>query len=432
MTQHRRSRASRIGLFAAPLVAGALILSGCSSTGGSSGAKEPQTISFAFGATNDQDKAAYTALATGFEKADKGVTVKTINLPTESYPSTLATRVQGGNAPDTFYAEGGTGQAHSIIPWAKSGLVLGISDKSVIDALPSSQKDLWMYNGKAYGVPLGTQAYGSIFNDDLAKSIGVNLTASSTLDDVLSACSVARAHGKTVYALAGSVPANTSFLALALAASTVYGPDQNWDAQRAKNKVTFAGTKGWTTVLESIKKMYDAGCFQDGATSAGFDAITNGASSGKVLGFFAPSGAAKEIMDAAGGHVKLVILPVPAPSGTKTYLAVSADQSVAISAKTKSPTVATNFLKYILSPKGQENYAASTGSIPIEKGAADNLLPQYQPVKGFIASNNVRGYPSLDWPNAKIYNDLGSGVQGILTGQMTVKQVLQQMDSDWG
>ncbi|GAB3612915.1 extracellular solute-binding protein [Humibacter ginsengisoli] len=420
-----------MGAVVATLAAGALVLTGCSATGSSDAKKEPQTITMAFGATNDQDKAAYTALITGFEKANKGVTVKPLNLPTESYPSTLATRVQGGNAPDTFYAEGGTGQADSIIPWAKSGLLLGISDKSVIDALPSSQKELWMYNGKAYGVPLGTQAYGVIYNDDLAKSIGINLGASSTIQDVISACSVARAHGKSVYGLAGSVPANNAFLALTLAASTVYGPDKDWDAQRAKNKVTFAGSKGWTAALTEIKKLYDSGCFQDGATSAGFDALTNGSSSGQILGFFAPSGAAKEIMDAAGGHVKLVILPIPAPSGTKTYLAVSADQSIAASAKTKSPTVATNFLKYILSTKGQENFANSTGAIPVEQDASKNLLPQYEPVKDLIASNDVRGYPSLDWPNAKIYNDLGSGVQGILTGQMTVKQVLQQMDSDW-
>ncbi|MGN8026470.1 ABC transporter substrate-binding protein [Microbacterium sp. 22242] len=431
MTQHRRSRASRVTLFTAPLVAGALVLAGCSG-GSAAGGPEPQTISFAFGATNDQDKAAYTALATGFEKANKGVKVTTLNLPSESYASALATRVQGGNAPDTFYAEGGTGQAHSIIPWAKSGLALGISDKSVLDALPSSQKELWVYNGKAYGVPLGTQAYGAIFNDELAKSIGVNLTASSTLDDVLSACTVARQNGKAVYALAGSQAPNTSFLALTLAASTVYGSDKDWNAKRAAGKTTFAGTAGWATALESIKKMYDAGCFQDGAASAGFDAITNNASSGKVLGFFAPSGAAKEIMDAAGGHVKLEILPVPAPSGTKTYLAVSADQSVAASAKTKSPKLATSFMKYILSPEGQSNYAASTGSIPIGATSSTTLLPQYQSVKDYITSGDVRGYPSLDWPNPKVYNDLGSGVQGILTGQMTAKQVLQQMDSDWG
>ena len=56
-------------------------------------------------------KAAYDGIAKSFESQNKGVTVTTQNLPTESYAATMGTRVQGGNAPDTFYAEGGTGQA---------------------------------------------------------------------------------------------------------------------------------------------------------------------------------------------------------------------------------------------------------------------------------------------------------------------------------
>ena len=178
--------------------------------------------------------------------------------------------------------------------------------------------------------------------------------------------------------------------------------------------------------------MYDAGCFQDGATSAGFDALTNGASSGKILGFFAPSAAAQQIMQAAGGHVKLIALPVAAPSGTKTYLSLSADQSVAASAKTKSPKLAENFLKYIVSDAGQQTYSTATGTIPVNAGRTSTLLPQYESIKDMISSNDTRGYAPTAWPNAKIYTDLGNGVQGILTGQMTTKQVLEQMDTDWG
>ena len=203
-------------------------------------------------------------------------------------------------------------------------------------------------------MPLGTQSNGVIYNDDLAKSIGVNIDASTSLDDIIAQCGAARAKGKTIYGLAGSTYQNNGILAVALATSTVYGPNKNWNKDRADNKTTFAGTKGWTTALDSIKKMYDAGCFQDGATSAGFDALTNGASSGKILGFFAPSAAAQQIMQAAGGHVKLIALPVAAPSGTKTYLSLSADQSVAASAKTKSPKLAEDFLKYIVSDAGQQ------------------------------------------------------------------------------
>jgi raffinose/stachyose/melibiose transport system substrate-binding protein len=281
-------------------------------------------------------------------------------------------------------------------------------------------------------VPLGSNANGVIYNDELAKSIGVDIDASTSLDGIIAQCGKARAAGKTIYGLAGGATANNAFLALGLATSTVYGPDKDWNTKRAQHKVTFAGTKGWTTALESVKKLFDAGCFQDGAASAGFDALTNGASSGKILGFFAPSNAAKEIMDAAGGHVKLVILPIAAPDGTKTYLSVSADQSVSASAKTKSPKLAQEFLKYIVSKDGQEAYSQAVGTIPVTADASTKLLPQFEPVTDLIDAKTVRGLPSTDWTNVKVYNDLGNGVQGILTGQLTAKQVLQQMDADWG
>ena len=427
----RTERWARALPVAAALAAGALVLAGCSGSGASGGA-EPQTITFAFGATNDQDKAAYSGLATAFAKTHKGVTVTPQNLPAQSYPSTIGTRVQGGNAPDTFQSEGGTGQSYSIIPFAKAGQLLPLTDSAITSALPSSQKELWVYQGKAYGVPLGSNANGVIYNDELAKSIGVDIDAATSLDGVIAQCGKARAAGKTIYGLAGGATANNAFFALGLATSTVYGPDKDWNTKRAQHKVTFAGTKGWTTALESVKKLFDAGCFQDGAASAGFDALTNGASSGKILGFFAPSGAAQQIMQAAGGHVKLIALPVGAPEGTKTYLSLSADQGVAASAKTKSPKLATDFLKYIVSDKGQEEYSKQIGTIPVNVSATSTLLPQYAGIKDGIAKNDTRGYAPTEWPNAKIYTDLGNGVQGILTGQMTVKQVLQQLDTDWG
>ena len=429
MKHTRRSRTSRLAWLAIPVAAG-LTLAGCSSSG--STGKEPQTITFAYGATNDQDKAAYDGLAKAFEAENKGVTITTQNLPVQSYGTTIATRVQGGNAPDTFFAEGGTGQAQSILPWAKSGLVLPLNDASITKNMPDSAKNLYTYNGKIYGVPLGTQLNGVIYNDELAQSIGVKIDATTSLDDIIAQCGKARDAGKTVYGLAGSTFQNNGILAVGIATSTVYGPDKDWNTKRAQNKVTFAGTKGWATALESVKKMYDAGCFQDGATSAGFDALTNGASSGKILGFFAPSGAAQQIMQAAGGHVKLVALPVGAPDGTKTYLSLSADQGVTVSAKTKSPKLATDFLSYIVSDKGQEAYSKEVGSIPVNVKNDSTLLPQYAGIKDEIAKNDTRGYAPTEWPNAKIYTDLGNGVQGILTGQMTVKQVLQQMDTDWG
>ena len=75
----------------------------------------------------------------------------------------------------------------------------------------------------------------------------------------------------------------------------------------------------------------------------------------------------------------------------------------------------------------------STGSGYFPVGTTDvtALGPVYQPVASMITSRQYRNFPTIDWPNGKVYTDLGTGIQGLLTGQATVQQVLQQMDSDW-
>ena len=351
-------------------------------------------------------------------------------LPAESYAQAIATRLQGGSAPDVFMAESGSGQTDSIQNFAKAGLLLPVTDPAVKAELTPATLSQFEYNGQIYAVSIGSAVNGIVYNDQLAQSAGVTLTANSTFSDVLQACATVKAKGKSLFGLAGSVPANTGILALEIATSAVYGADPNWDAERTAGKVTFAGTAGWTTTLNSIVQLNKAGCFQAGADSAGFDALTNGSSSGKLFGFFAPSGAAHDISVASGGHVNLVALPFPAPSG-QTYASVSSDVSVAGSAHTASPKLVASFLAYLASPAGQKILSAGSGYFPVGTTDVSALSAPYKPMESMITSRQYRNFPTIDWPNGKVYADLGSGVQGLLTGQTTVSQVLQQMDSDW-
>lgn len=402
----------------------------CSSSGGGSGSgQEPQSITFAVNNSSGNEQY-WQSAATAYEKAHPGVKITIQQLPAESYPQAITTRIEGGNAPDVFEAESGSGQTDSIQPFAKAGDLLALNDATLKSELAPASLAQFEYNGTIYAVSLGSAVNGIVYNDALAQASGVTLTASSTFSDVLQACATAKGKGKSLFGLAGSVPANTGILALEIATSAVYGANPNWDAQRSANKVTFAGTAGWTTTLNSIVSLNKAGCFQAGADSAGFDALTNGSSRGQLFGFFAPSGAAHDISVASGGHVNLVALPFPSPSGT-TYASVSSDVSVAGSAHTKSPKLVTSFLEYLASPAGQKILAAGSGYFPVGTTDVSALSAPYKPMESIITSRQYRNYPTIDWPNGKVYTDLGNGVQGLLTGQTTVSQVLQQMDSDW-
>jgi raffinose/stachyose/melibiose transport system substrate-binding protein len=423
-------RRRRWAATAAVLALGGISLAACSSSGGSSGSgQEPQTITFAYSNPSGNEHY-YQDAAKAYQQAHKGVTITMQSLPAESYAQAITTRIQGGNAPDVFQAESGSGQTDSIQSFAKAGLLLPLTDPAVKADLNPAGLSQFQYNGKIYAVSIGSAVNGIVYNDQLAKAAGVNLTASSTFSDVLQACAAAKAKGKSLFGLAGSVPVNTGILAAEIATSAVYGQDPDWDAQRAADKVKFATTPGWTTTLNSIVQLSKAGCFQPGAQSAGFDALTNGSSRGQLFGFFAPSGAAHDISVASGGHVNLVALPFPAPSG-QTYASVSSDVSVAGNAHTKSPKLVASFLAFLASPAGQKILSEGSGYFPVGTTNVNTLSAPYKPVASMITSRQYRNFPTINWPNGKIYNDLGTGVQGLLTGQMTAQQVLQQMDSDW-
>jgi raffinose/stachyose/melibiose transport system substrate-binding protein len=426
----KRTRRHRWAATAVAIGLAGLTVAACSSGGGSSASgPEPQTITFAFNDASGTEHYFQTAAA-AYEKLHPGVTITSQVLPAQSYATAIATRIEGGNAPDIFEAESGSGQTDSIQPFAKAGDLLPLTDPTLKAELAPASLSQFEYNGTVYAVSLGSAVNGIVYNNAAAQADGINLTASSTFSDVLNACATAKAKGKSLFGLAGSVPVNTGILAMEIATSTVYGPDPDWDAQRAAGKVTFAGTPGWTTALNAIVQLYKAGCFQPGAPGAGFDALTNGSSRGQLFGFFAPSGAAVDIDAASGGHVHLVALPFPSPSGP-TYLSLSSDVSIAGSAHTKSPKLVASFLEYLASPAGQKILASGSGYYPVGTTDISSLGPVYQPVASVIITRQTRNFPTIDWPNGKVYADLGSGVEGLLTGQATVKQVLQQMDSDW-
>jgi raffinose/stachyose/melibiose transport system substrate-binding protein len=358
------------------------------------------------------------------------VTIKVNKISAETYGQTLQTQMAAGNGPDVMQVNSGGGQPGTVGTLAKPGLLLALKDSSFESNIPEAERVGYDYKGQLYGVPSSTAIMSVIYNDELAKQNNVTIDATTNLDDVISQCGSVP-DGTSIFALAGSVPANTGIMTVEIATSTVYGPKPDWNQERADGKTTFAKTQGWKDALQAVVDMSKAGCFQDGAAGAGFADLTNASSSGKAFGFFAPSGAAKSIMDAAGGHVTLVALGAPSPAD-KNYLTISSDIGLAGNAKTKSPKLVEDFIKFSVSPDEAKKFAEAQGTIPIgsDINSAD-LLPQYQPVAEQLTNKDYRTFAVDEWTNPEVYNALGTGVTGLLTGQTTVDEVLKNMDAAW-
>ena len=427
MTQQRRLTI-RLGVIAAT-AASALLLAGCSGSanGGSADTqKDTKTFSLAFGVSN-QVETGYEKLAKEYMTQNPGVKITLNKLPGETYSQTIRTQLQAGNASDVFVTSPGVGEAYSVVPLAKAGLLAPLDDVAK-KLIPSGADAQFTVDGKVYGQALDIAFVGNIYNEL------PGVAYPKDFQGILDTCTSVAAQGKSLFVIAGSIGANTGIMAQTIAATRVYADDPKWDQERTAGKTTFAKSAGWKETLQDIVAMNKAGCFQKGAEGAGFDAITNGLTQGAAVGMFGPSGAATEINTAAQGHAKFDVQAFPAKtSKDKQYGVASSTYAYSIAAGSKNKVAAQKFLDWMAKPAQSKAFATDQGTIPVSGYQdVDFSNSVYAPVEKLLKDGAYTPLPISSWSNAAVYDALGAGVQGLLTGQKTVDQVLADMDSAWG
>lgn len=425
-----RQHVARRALALTATVSAGVLLAGCAGSADVGESEEPQTITFAYSiAAEGQDW--YEQLAASYMDSHPDVTIELQKYGLDGYPSLLNTQLNAGNAADVFYVLSGTGQNPSVGPLAEAGLVLPLDTGVLEESLPEAVQPGWVFDDTFYGVPTSVQVNGLVVNGPLAEESGIDWSAETTVEELAAQCEDAAKDGLAVLGLAGAVPTAPAITALGFAASTVYGPEPDWNDQRAAGETTFAESEGWNDALKAIQDLYDAECMQPGAEGAGFDALTNGVAGGTMLAFAAPSSATMTLSNASGGALKMDVLPMPAPAGVDPKLLLTSTDGIAGNAKTKSPELVKDFIQWSAEPEQTAMMAEIQGTLSLGGDTAD--FPEaYQSSQTLLTSEGTRPYPPVDWPNGAVFDALGSGVTGILTGQLTITQVLESMDSAWG
>ncbi|MBB3157704.1 raffinose/stachyose/melibiose transport system substrate-binding protein [Microbacterium proteolyticum] len=429
MTQHRR--VTRIaGLLALPATA-ALVLAGCSG-GGTGGAAEGDSESFTFTfATSNNLESPYETLAKEYMAANPGVTITTNPTPNDKYGETIRTQLQAGNASDVVQTTPGSGDARGLIPLAEAGFLEPLGDTAT-SLVPSGSETLFEVDGKTYGQPLDFTIAAVVASMGTAGMNGITEWP-TTMDDFYADCTALAGQGKSMLALAGAAGPNAGLTAQGIAATRVYASDPEFNTERAAGETTFADSKGWADALQTIVDLKDGGCFQPGAEGGGFDAITNGLAQGTSVGSFIPSGSAVEIATAAPPEADFKVQPFPAADGGKPYVLASSNYTISINAKSTKKDAATKFVDWLATPDAQQKYYEASGLLPISEYKNLDLSDTiYSEVVTDISNGSYTTLPNNVWPNPAVYEALQVGVQGLLTGQTSIDQVLQNMDSAWG
>lgn len=429
-----RSRQGSLPL-AAILVTAALGLSACSNDAGTAGAPEsfpvetgPVELTLATPSTQGGVENYYTPLIQAFTKENPNVTIKIEETPADQHGPVLRTRLQGGNAPDIFQTAAGRGNPNSFADLAEAGYLQDLSGQDwATGSVPTTAKELYFQDEKLFALPVDLSAFVMVQNEGVRESLGLKNPA--TLDDVIAQCETVKAAGKSLFALGGSSVPNTSVHAMEVAASVVYAKDPDWEQKRKNKEVTFAESD-WKKVLERIVEFNKAGCYQEGAVGTGIQALFPAVAQGKSTAVFAPAGAIAALRaQVKDGKFDLGVLP--GESSGDSRLILSPTNALALNAESAHKGTALKFLEFLAQRENQDALAKANGNLSITSalsGEAPDAYPALDPYFADGASKTIV-QPNLLWPNNAVNEALGTGVQGLLTGQATPEQVLKSMDA---
>jgi raffinose/stachyose/melibiose transport system substrate-binding protein len=421
----------RLGLAAALAASLSMLAAACSSSGDASGTQAAgETLTLAAGATGGSNLPALFTLAKAFEKAYPSIKIKTETFPNQTYDAVLRTQLQGGGGPDIWWASAGTGDQASIISYGKAGLAADLAGESWAKDVPAVARSQYYYHGALYGVPMDYVPYGWVYELADYKKWGVS--APQTLSQALTVCRAAKSKGDSAYSIAGAVPSNTGATAMMLAASYVYAKTPNWDALRDAGKVTFASSPGWTQALDALVAMYKAGCFQPGATGATFNDLGRYLGSQQAGTVATPTESIATLE--ATAKIAVNVYPSFGSSAGDQRVYANFGNALAMNAHTHNKAAAEKFLAFAASTKGEEVYAAADDNpsyADVKAGTVSSQLDISGIVSDLRDSAKTIVWPPSNWPNEQVYSELGTGVQGLLTGQTTVPAVLKSMDAAW-
>ncbi len=411
------------------LGASVLSLASCASNGG--GEADPNApVTLRLSVEAGAVRAPIAVMADKYSEENPNVTFDVEEVPNEQYGEVLRTQLQGGNASDVFYVTGGNGNPHSALPLAEAGYLEPLTDTSAAELYNDQTRYLSEWNDQLWTQPVDFVPITNNYNITAAEELGIK-PPFRTVAEVKAACKTAQAGGKTLLRLAGSTVPNNGLTTLQFAATRVFADEPDWNAKRTNGEVTFADTAGWKESLQLILDLRDAGCFQNGVEAGVIADNVPNVAAGNAIGAFAPGGAVGD-MRRINPDASFISTAFPGDAGEE-YMFASPSNMLGINAKSgaNEKAAAKGFLAWLAEPENADALAETSGNLSIRAGAGSALPEQYSSIATYFEQNNYQPLANLGWPSPEVYNTLGTGVQGLLTGQTTIDDVLASMDAAW-
>ncbi|GLX00447.1 sugar ABC transporter substrate-binding protein [Microtetraspora sp. NBRC 16547] len=364
----------------------ALVLLAAACGGGPAG---DGTTTLTYALWDDVQQTAYQQCADAFQKANPGIRIQITQNAWDQYWQNLTTQMVSGDAPDVI-----TMQASYYPQFVKNGQLLDIQPMVDADKVDLAQyrpglAELWVKDGKRYGLPKDWDTMAIVYNVDLAKKAGVDLTDltwnpadGGTFEKAIARLTVDTAgrrgdeagFDKSKVAVRGIVPelndgsqGQNSWGNLAVSNGFSYIYKNPFGTRYFYDNPKLAETVTWFKVL--IDKGYAAP--YDKTSSLGTDAVLN---SGKAALSITGSWMIKAYLEST--EQKFAFAPLPTgPQGRKSAFNGLAD---VIYSGTEHKDAAWKWVKFLGSTACQDIVADNAVVFPAIASSTDRALDAHK------------------------------------------------------
>lgn len=402
-------------------VAASLTAATACSTGGSGASSDGKTLEVFVASAKD----AFKTAAKDFEKANPDTNVKVSYAPTDSFVTTIRTRLTSGTAPDVFYVYPGAANPAAMENVAEAGYLADLSDEPWVSRQTDFVDQITSYKDKTYILTMTYDAIGALYNKTAFAKVGSPIP--KTWSDLIAFCHEAKRNGKVAFALGNQTSTDTQFMSYALVPSIVHADQPDFSEKMQAGEVSFAGS-GWVTAFEKYLKMRDEGCFNKQPNGTSHEQALSMVASGKAVAFVGPS-PSLGALSLQNDKAEFGMFVVPGSDDAEDVrLAASTGVGVGINADSDNKPLAKKFLRYLAKPANMNKFVETNGSAPAipndgyEPGPGLEVLLEYQEKEKTVQ------WPGQTWPNAKVQPVHLSGIQDLFAGKVTPRELAKKMD----
>ncbi|RMB61363.1 ABC transporter substrate-binding protein [Tessaracoccus antarcticus] len=421
---------------------GALALTACTSTGGSttpeaspgeavsSAAPPAEKVDLTFQSLSDQPGAiaATEAVVKKWNAENPMVQVKIVPAGWDGVYDKLVTQFAGGAAPDIIHYE-----AASVIPFALDGYLADMTPYISEDMKSDVNQGIWdsvTVNDQIIAVPTELQSYMVFANTKMLKSAGITVPTGDTLkwDDFRAMAKQATTGGQ--FGLGWGLKSPTAtFMSLGLGNGGVY-----FDGEGDTAKVVIGD--GELKLPNEIMAMNteDKSLEPSTLTQSGGDVLA-GFYAGKyamtVQGSYQAANIAK---DAPEGFEWAVL---PALEGTKSAAQSANPQTLSVNIDSKSVEQSAAFVNYFASAENLAALNTADALIPASKAARDLIAEQTGGKDGWTeilaSGDHLEAAPFMKVPNYTQWKDTVAtpAFQTFLAGQSDADGLSKALTDGW-